>query len=261
MLNYTQEIFTKEEWPGIIKGGSVMKYIRKHILGFLFCFLMLSPTSARGAGTSTLLSPKAVAPVHGHEFASVVEGAVIKHDFVIENRGSAPLLIEKVKSDCGCTTVSYDKEIPPGGKGTVSVEVNTRGYGGRRLWKRVLVETNDPENPQIQLKIGGNVEKFADIEPPNVRLVGPSGKELKRQVSVVPLEKHPFTIVGVTAEHGENIRFKLDEIKTAQTTKYLLTIENRRKEKGRYRDLILLKTDSRLRPEIRISVYGDIRGE
>jgi hypothetical protein len=243
-----------------IKGGSLMKYSPNHVLGFLFCLLFLFPVSAKGADTSALPSPMAVAPVHGHEFEPVVDGAEIKHAFVIENKGSAPLLIEKVKPGCGCTTVSYDKEIPPGGKGTVSVLVNTRGYGGRRMWKRVLVETNDPENPKFYLKIGGNVEEFAHIEPHNVQLMGPSGKALTQQVSIVPLEKHPFTIVGVMAEHGDNIRFKLETVKTPQATKFLLTIENLRKEKGRYRDLILLKTDSPVRPEIRIGVYGHIKG-
>ena len=238
-----------------------MNCIRNSVLGFLFCLLFLLPASAKGADTSALLSPVAVAPAHGYEFAPVVEGAKIKHGFVIENRGSAPLQIEKVRPSCGCTTVSYDKEIPPGGEGTVSVEVNTRGYGGRRLWKRILVETNDPEHPKFYLKIGGNVEEFAHIEPHNVQLMGPSEKELKQQVSIIPLEKYPFTIVGVTAEHGDNIRFKLQNLKTPQTTKYLLTIENRKKEKGRYRDLILLKTDSPVRPEIRIAVYGHIKSQ
>ncbi len=241
-----------------------MKCTGTPVLGLLFCFLLLSPASAKGSETcipeETCTSPVTAAPVHGHDFGSVVEGDPVRHDFVIENKGSSPLLMEKVKPDCGCTTVSYTKEIPPGGKGTVSVEVNTRGYGGRRLSKRVLVETNDPENPEFYLKIGGNVEEFARIEPHNVQLMGPSGKALKQQVSIVPLEKHPFTIVGVTAESGDNIRFKLETVKTPQTTKYLLTIENRRKEKGRYRDLILLKTDSPVRPEIRIGVYGRIKG-
>ena len=237
-----------------------MKHKRSHLLGALFCLLFLSPVSAKGADTSALPSPVAVAPVHGHEFGSVVEGAKIKHDFVIENKGTAPLLIEKVRPGCGCTTVSYTKEIPSGGKGTVSVEVNTRGYGGRRMWKKIRVETNDPENPKFYLKIGGNVEEFAHIEPRNVQLTGPSGKALKQQVTIVPLEKHPFTIVGVTAEHGKNIRFALEEVKTPQTTKYLLTIENQRTAQGRYRDLIHVKTDSRLRPEIRINVYGHIKG-
>ena len=241
-----------------------MKCTGTPVLGLLFCFLLLSPASAKGAETcipeETCTSPVTVAPVHGHDFGSVVEGDPVRHDFVIENKGSSPLLMEKVKPDCGCTTVSYTKEIPPGGKGTVSVEVNTRGYGGRRLSKRVMVETNDPENPEFYLKIDGNVEEFARIEPHNVQLMGPSGKALKQRVSIVPLEEHPFTIVGVTAESGDNIRFKLETIKTSQKTEYLLTIENRRKEEGRYRELILLKTDSPVRPEIRIGVYGRIKG-
>ena len=41
--------------------------------------------------------PKAVFPEMTHDFTSVMEGEDIKHDFVIENHGDAPLIIEKVK--------------------------------------------------------------------------------------------------------------------------------------------------------------------
>jgi len=39
---------------------------------------------------------------------------------------------------------------------------------------------------------------------------------------------------------------------------YVLTVENRKKEKGRYFDTINLKTDSKYLPEIRISVSAGI---
>ena len=232
---------------------------RYYVFLFLFYLVFVSAVSVEGAQTPAP-SPSAMVPDSTFEFAPVLEGITLAHDFVIENRGSAPLFIEKVRPGCGCTTVSYDEEIPPGGKGTVSVEVNTRGYGGRRMWKRILVTTNDAENPKFYLKIGCNVEKFAHIEPYNVQLMGPLGKELKKQVSIVPLKDHPFKIVQVTAKHGKNIRFELDAAKAPEKTKYLLTVFNLRKETGRYHDVVCLKTDSEIRPEILINVYGHIKG-
>lgn len=55
-----------------------------------------------------------------------------------------------------------------------------------------------------------------------------------------------------------NIRFTLEEAKPPRGTGYILTVENLKKEKGRYYDLISLKTDSKIKPLIKINVYGQI---
>ena len=39
---------------------------------------------------------------------------------------------------------------------------------------------------------------------------------------------------------------------------YVLTVENLKKTKGRYVDTIKFKTDSKIRPEIKIYVIGNI---
>jgi hypothetical protein len=44
-------------------------------------------------------APEAVFAQTEFEFAPVFEGAEIKHDFVVENRGEAPLIINKIKPD------------------------------------------------------------------------------------------------------------------------------------------------------------------
>jgi hypothetical protein len=44
-------------------------------------------------------APKAVFPQTKFEFAPVFEGEDITHDFVVENRGQAPLIINKIKPD------------------------------------------------------------------------------------------------------------------------------------------------------------------
>jgi hypothetical protein len=43
--------------------------------------------------------PAVFFPETRHEFDPVMEGVEIKHDFVIENRGRAPLIINNVRPD------------------------------------------------------------------------------------------------------------------------------------------------------------------
>lgn len=124
--------------------------------------------------------------------------------------------------------------------------------------KGVLVVTNDPQRPRVSLKIAGDVERVVTIRPSMVRLVGSVGKEIHSVVKIIPEEKYPFKILEVRSDRGEMIRYHLAEVKTSKAVSYELRIENLKKEVGRYSDVIHLKTDSRIKPEIKIPVYGNI---
>lgn len=61
--------------------------------------LLLAAAFWVSAGISTALAePVAVAPEPGHTFLSVLEGTDVVHDFVIQNKGSDTLEIQKVKT-------------------------------------------------------------------------------------------------------------------------------------------------------------------
>jgi hypothetical protein len=50
------------------------------------------------ASTDQQTAPRIVAPEGNYHFPSVVDGAKVEHEFVIENKGNAPLKISKVKT-------------------------------------------------------------------------------------------------------------------------------------------------------------------
>ena len=60
--------------------------------------VLLIPLTLGATGGKTELSPSAFLPEDRFEFETVVDGVQIRHSFVIENRGSAPLNIHKVKT-------------------------------------------------------------------------------------------------------------------------------------------------------------------
>ncbi len=94
-----------------------------------------------------------------------------------------------------------------------------------------------------------------------VRLIGDADSKIKRTVTIVPEKKYPFKIKEVTAQKGKDIKFELTEKKSALNGEdgYVLTVENLKKNEGRYFDTLILKTNSTIRPEISIRVFGDIR--
>jgi len=191
-------------------------------------------------------------------FQSVVEGTEVVHDFAVMNKGTDVLSILNVKTSCGCTAVSYTRQIPAGGEGKITLKVNTTGYGGTLLKKSVQVETSAPKQPNLMLEITGNIEKVANITPGKLILRGNAGEPISGSATIAPDPKYPFKVLETKAKTGTDILVKIEEKQENNTTIYILTVENLKKDPGRYYDVILLKTDSLIKPEIQLSVYGQI---
>ena len=104
----------------------------------------------------------------------------------------------------------------------------------------------------------GNINHFVRIIPNRVILNGFTGDPIERTVKIIPEKKYPFNIVGDRTVRKKYIRYKLEEVKQSERIGYVLTVANLKKGKGRYFETIRLKTDSKIRPEIRIRVYGNI---
>lgn len=75
--------------------------------------------------------------------------------FKFTNKGTAPIVISKVKTTCGCTAPYYSKKaILPGESSMINIKYATNKVGG--FAKSVTVFSNASE-PQKRLKIKGNV--------------------------------------------------------------------------------------------------------
>ncbi|MBF0257900.1 MAG: hypothetical protein HQK62_03510 [Desulfamplus sp.] len=149
--------------------------------------------------------------------------------------------------------------MPPGGEGKISIKVNTKGYGGRKLMKTISVITNDSKAPESSLTVSGNVEKFVTITPSVLRLNGNIGDELKALLKIIPESKYQFSIIKLSAQEGTNIKYELKEDKAPSGGKeYSITVENLKKDAGSYYDVLIIETDSKIQPEIKINVMARI---
>ena len=219
-----------------------------------------SATPAADAQAASGQNPKAVFPESTYQFDTVFEGALLKHDFIVINQGKAPLKIERVRPDCGCSVASHPSAIAPGGKEKISVVVRTKNMSSGSLHKGFTVFTNDPENNRVRLAVTGRIKAYVDVSPRYVRFIGQDGQALKQTVRIVPLEGHPLSIKRVAVRGGkDHLRYELKPLGAdARTSGYGLVVENTCRQTGRYTDLITLETDSEEKPSIIIPVYGNI---
>ena len=118
---------------------------------------------------------------------TVRAGTVLKHRFEIVNTSDKPFKITKIDKSCSCQAVAadVDRDVPPGGSTTVSVEVPTKGVDGP-LAQHVLVSTSsaDPDFMSIQLTLQARAEaRFRPI-PSQIML----GKVAPRKSATAPLQ-------------------------------------------------------------------------
>lgn len=234
----------KNEYPRIIF---------KCLFVFMFINSIFFISGASGKAPSIYVSQDY------YEFPTVPAGKPVVHDFIIQNTGDEPLTIENVESDCGCTAVVFSKQIPPNGKGKVSVELNTIDYGGNFIQKYLEIFSNDPKTPVLSLTIRGTVDKFVDIDPLTAYLKGRSGTDIKTQVTITPTAKYPFRIIEIKAQNGKDISCSITKKNfSTGSAAYIFNIENLKKSPGRYFDIVHLKTDSQIQSVLKVFVSGDI---
>jgi hypothetical protein len=109
--------------------------------------------------------PRIVCEKPVFNFGEVENTEVVKHVFVLQNAGDAPLTIKKVRPTCGCTVADLDKKlIEPGGRATLSARLSLRGRKGAQN-KSIRIESDDPLTPRIRLYMKGTVITQVAVEP------------------------------------------------------------------------------------------------
>lgn len=80
----------------------------------------------------------------------------VSHTFSYTNKGSVPIVIERVKVDCGCTAPKYDRiPVAPGEKGTIEIVFDPHNYSGK-FSKRITIYSDEGRNRNL-LTVTGNV--------------------------------------------------------------------------------------------------------
>lgn len=128
-----------------------------------FALLLASPTD-RIPEPVPASGPDLRAEPYVWHCGPVVEGVRIQRSFVLENRGSEPVVISEVRASCGCTTATLSSlVIPPGGREALSVAYNSTGKSGRDM-QTVHLFSNDPVVPDLHLVLD------LVVAPPAVRV-------------------------------------------------------------------------------------------
>lgn len=204
------------------------------------------------AGTPRLVIEQPV-----FDFGQIQEGQKASHVFRFSNQGDAPLLIQRVRSSCGCTGALLSaRKIPPGKTGEVRITFNSNGMRGKVV-KGIYVYSNDPVEKMARFQIRGTVLPEIGIRPGQVRLTQMKPDQPK-QVEVILTNGGQRTIfLSNLRTSAANIAAELSTPRlTPGTTARLTVTVTMPAGKKHLSGYILLSTSSPHTPKLRIPVYG-----
>ena len=91
-----------------------------------------------------------------NDFGTVYAKSVVQHKFWFTNTGTAPLIIENVKSSCGCIIPEWSTSaIDPGDKGWIKIEFDTRGKFGKQ--NKVITVLSNAEGSPHRLTVEADI--------------------------------------------------------------------------------------------------------
>jgi hypothetical protein len=145
-------------------------------------------------------APKIEISQETRDMGTVPKGQVVEAEFTIHNAGGSDLVITDARPSCGCTVSSFDKLVKPGADGKVKASVDTKSFSGP-ISKSVLVVSNDPERPQMNLFVKAVVKPFVDVAPQQyVRFSVVKGDAASQDVVLISEEKGFKPTIAETAQ-------------------------------------------------------------
>jgi hypothetical protein len=127
---------------------------------------------ALSAGSSR---PRVLVDKDEHDFGPFEVGVTGRHEFVLTNAGDGPLALSQSKSTCGCCTCVCTTQLPdpatiaPGKTGKLTMTWVSKMYKGP-FRASVTLSTNDPERPEVTLRVAGRFGSSVQAVPPDLVL-------------------------------------------------------------------------------------------
>jgi hypothetical protein len=148
----------------------------------------------------------------------------------------------------------FDRAIPPGGEGTITLKANLAGYKGT-VKKTAKVYCNDPQAPSISLALQGTVRALIDLRPTDrVSFQGTAQKTAETVVDLVG-GAQPFHITRVDNNVEDKVAHRLETVVDGKH--YRLKLTNLFKQ-GAYNGFLILHTDLDKKKILVIHVNGSI---
>jgi hypothetical protein len=192
--------------------------------------LLLAALAMLTAAALALAAPAAAGPKMAFEtteksFGDVKEGETLTATFSFENQGDLNLIIEKVSPSCGCTVAEHPEVVPPGGKGEITLKLDTTGITGA-FRKTAVVASNDSSQPFVTLVMTGETLGRIKVEGADgrrLKLAGCLGQEITTSATLVDPQGGQLFIAAVENPMDDYLKAELTPLEPGKRYRLTLT--------------------------------------
>jgi hypothetical protein len=90
-----------------------------------------------------------------HDYGTITQGGDGNCEFKFTNKGKGPLILNNVKTSCGCTVPEWPSApIPPGKTGIIKVKYDTNRLGA---FSKTITVSSNAKNSLVTITIKGNI--------------------------------------------------------------------------------------------------------
>jgi hypothetical protein len=150
---------------------------------------------------------------------------------------------------------SFDKAVPPGGEGKITLTVNTKGYEGN-INKTAEVYTNDPKMARFKLGIRAFVLVSISVSPPYVNLEGTADHEVSATVKIVAGLEKDLVIESDRFNLEDKVQYRIEEVEKGRS--YLIHFTSIPGKPGIFKGSLDLKTNYKEKPLLDIQIRGSL---
>ena len=148
---------------------------------------------------------------------------------------------------------SFDKAVPPGGEGKITLKVKTKGYQGG-IRKSARVRTNDPETGNIALVIKAEVRVPISVSSRYVHLYNSGDQPVQKTVDIKAELDKPLILTVDEFTLENKLKYNIETVEKGKVYRIRFTSVPEVKES--FRGILKLKTNYPDKPEIDLIVNG-----
>lgn len=196
-----------------------------------------------------------------YHFGFAGQNREVVHEFRFKNTGMSDLLIEVIKANCACQiTAPASKTFSPGQSNSITVTCKTGREIGQ-LSETITVFSNDPDQPEIPLKVVGMVRADYALDPEFLNF-GEVERSLfpVKTIRFIDVADGTLELKRVQASE-EYLYTHTSVLKDDPLKGYLIQVTvNPDAPAGPFFEPITLHTNLKRRPRIDIPVTGHVLG-
>lgn len=200
--------------------------------------------------------PKAIFPKDSFDFGKVVRGAIVEHEFVLRNDGTAPLQLGKVRMSPPLIVTRMPARVDPGSQASLRFKLDTSNLIGQ-FDGFVLVAFSDPSIPEARLSVEGAVVATIEANPRAFFVVVDRDMTQEQSLEIRNHEPEPVRITKVDFP-SDRAAIKLETVEEGRRYRLTLTAKGQGVA-GKKTEIIQVTTSSPSMPVLKIAANTYVR--